>query len=90
MKSINRTISVHKYTFANIDLSSGKAVNMHTVESAIQLTQSEIKKYCEEHENCLCIFHDTEDRKYTLPLEQFIAACEQYHGTIVPTEETND
>lgn len=87
MNSITRSITVHKYTFANIDLQTGQAVNMHTIEKTFPMTQYDIKEYCKDHDNCLCIHHGTDSRKYTLPLERFIAACEAYTGVPITTTE---
>lgn len=78
MKVITRTISVNVYTFANIDLASGRAVNIHTVESAVPLTQRQISDHCGQTEDCVCIKQHKEERKYTIPVERFISACEAY------------
>lgn len=77
MKCITREVKMYKYIFANIDLKTGSAYNMQEKYSSNPMGQRAIKAFCESN-NAVMIHKEDIPVKYSLPLELFVKACEEY------------
>lgn len=92
MKIITREVTMYSYTFANIDLVSGKALNIETVTSPDPLTKKDISAQCASRGGALCIASEVTKEKYSLPLSDFVAACMEYaaHNSSSYDNESSD
>lgn len=78
MKCITREVKMYKYIFANIDLKTGSAYNMQEKYSPNPMGQRAVKAFCENNNNAIMIHKEDIPVKYSLPLELFVKACEDY------------
>ena len=69
---------MYSYHFGTIDLSTGKAENIHVLRLPSPLSQRNLMRYCELHGNCVLLQKTEEPRKYSLPVDLFVQACEDY------------
>lgn len=81
MSKITRTVTMYKYVFGVIDLDTGKATNVRCVTIPRRLKNKDIKNYCKEYE-CIFFNEQTFERRYSLPIEEFVHACEEYASNL--------
>lgn len=90
MKLISREITLYSYTFANIDVSSGMAINMFTIEQASPLTNAEHRKISGVNNGAVVINKSSEKKRFAMPVDDFISACREYAKTLNNKESTNN
>lgn len=78
MKLITREVRVYKHTFANVDVSNGVLKNKITITQPEKLTRAEKKAISEANNGAIMVNVEQETVRYSLPLTEFIAACEDY------------
>ena len=88
MNTITRVIKMYTYRFANIDIISGKAENITTITRATPMGSREIAKYCKDHNDAVKIQTAEELVKYSLPVEMFVNACQQYAQLVASGQAT--
>lgn len=77
MKVISREVTLYNYTFGKYDVFTGKIMEPQTVTRTAPFGQRELAAYTKD--SGLAMVHAEEfSRKYELPLDLFIAACEAY------------
>lgn len=86
MKTITREVKLYSYTFANIDVTTGQTSNMHTIERPYPMTQKAIREYCANHDGSIMVKTDEVTRKYSMPVDDFIKACEEYAARVETTK----
>lgn len=89
MKVITRDVKVYTYTFAMVDVATGNATEMKKVITAEPLTRSGMKEFIEKNPGFICIHKDEKNVKYSLPLTNFVAACEAYANSIKTYADTD-
>lgn len=90
MKTITREINTHNYTFAKYDVATGQTYAVETVTTVSPMTRKEIHEHCNTF-GCVMLHTATEKVRYSLPLEIFVRACEEYarvEAAAVPPNET--
>lgn len=78
MKTITREIKMNVYTFANVDVANGALINVFEVESVKSLTRKEKTEISKNHGDAILVKAYSKSYKYSLPVENFIKACEDY------------
>lgn len=78
MKMITREIIQTRYEFGKVDVESGSIFDVMDYVSVKPMTKKEIADYCKANGDCLLLRHSPIRVRYTLPVERFISACEQY------------
>lgn len=78
MKVITREIKIYKYTFGKYDAATGKVNDIHVIERAKPLTRGESKAISEERNGAMMVDHEVVPTRYTLPVEEYMAACRSY------------
>lgn len=81
---------MYSYHFGTIDLSTGKAENIHVLRLPSPLSQRNLMRYCELHGNCVLLQKTEEPRKYSLPVGLFVQACEDYAKSAAEQKEPED
>lgn len=71
----------YRYVFGEFDITTGSIVEKFTIETPDTLTEKQIHEYIGEVGGVL-IRRDTFKRKYSLPVVNFIKACEAYAKSI--------
>ena len=86
MKVITREIKIHTYTFGKYDVATGKVMDSFTVSVPKPLTRGEIKQITAEHKGALMVHRDITPTRYTMPVEEYIKACEEYAARVAAGE----
>ena len=92
MKIITRSIKLHVYTFAHVDVTNNKLTDSFTVKLPSKITREQSKRISKEHNGVIRVADTIETVKYSLPLEDFLTACENYAervaaGDAAPVED---
>lgn len=82
MKTITREIKIYRYVFANVDIATGTIADKHTVENPVPLTRKQKKQYSEQWNNAVMVHTEEVPTRYSLPLTDFIKACEDYAAKV--------
>ena len=88
MKFITREVKIYTHIFANIDLSTGQAINMISIEKPYPMKSRELMKYQKDNNNAVLIGVNEETIKCSLPVELFVQACKDYALKGQSDEET--
>ena len=86
MKVITREIKIHTYTFGRYDVATGQVRDSFTVSRPKPLTRGEIKEITAENKGALMVHRDITPTRYTMPVEDYIKACEQYAARVAAGE----
>lgn len=86
MKLITREVRVYKYTFANVDVGSGVLMNKITITRPEKITRAEKKQISEQNNGAIMVHIDQDSVRYSLPVTEFIAACENYAERVAAGE----
>lgn len=84
MKTITREIKMLKYTFANVEVSgeNTSVTSVNYVESAKKLTRAETRAYSQQFGGAIIVATQEFTKKYVIPVEWFIKACEEYAAAV--------
>lgn len=77
-KTISREITIHVYKFAHVDAASMQMTDLVDVQSPVALGIRQQAAKSKELDGRLCVGQETKSVKYELPIDRFIAACEEY------------
>lgn len=77
-KTISREVTIYKYHFAHIDTATLSMTDLETIETAIPMSPRTVSAKGKELGDKLPVSTETETRKYELPIDLFIKACETY------------
>lgn len=78
MKVITREITMYRYVFGKFDLSTGQAKDLTEVNRPVPLKRSEVDAISKETGGAILMHKETTKVKYSLPLEEFVRACNEY------------
>ena len=90
-KTITREVTIYRYKFARVDAATMAITDVVEIESPKELGVRDLGKKGKELDDRICVHTDKITRKYELPLDRFIAACNQYaEDAANTTEESTD
>lgn len=91
MKFITREITTYTYTFGRIDLANGQATDLVKFTTVTPMGMRGVNSFSKEHDGVLLLHTAEETKKYSLPVDEFVTACENYAaGVDTGYYETDD
>ena len=81
MKVITREVTMYRYVFGKFDLSTGQAKDLTEINRPVPLKRQEVDTISKSTGGAILMHKETSKVKYSLPLEEFVKACNEYAST---------